>query len=119
MKKLCLWLALGAVVAAGPATADDDRHVPGDRFPAAAYGGAPLCSSDVFCSSDSLEAGFVADGEYDPVNLRAGFVTTLDTIMILDLLCGVTSQSDITGPDFPNPSQVFPAVRSFAWGLGA
>jgi len=119
MKPLGLWVALFAIVAAGSAAAADDRHLPGDPFPAAAYGGAPLCASDVFCGSYTLTDGFVADGEFDPINQRVGFVTTLDTIIILNTTCGTPSESDITGPDFPGPGQVFPAVRSFAWGLGA
>ena len=114
MKTLCMWVALSAILAAGPSAAADDRHLPGDRFPAAAVGGVPLCPSDIFCGSDSLDAGFVADGEFDPTNQRTGFVTTNNTIIVIDNLCGSAVESDITGPDFPGP-----ATRSFAWGLGA
>ena len=114
MRLLCMWVALGAMVAASPVAAADDRHVPGDRFPAAVYGGAPLCAGDIFCSNDTLDAGFVADGEFDPTGQRSGFVTTNNTIVVVDLLCGVQSETDIQGPDFPGP-----ATRSFAWGLGA
>jgi hypothetical protein len=56
---------------------------------------------------------FVADGEYDPVGLRSGFVTTENTIIIVDNICGTQSVTDITGLDFPGP-----VTRSFAWGIG-
>jgi hypothetical protein len=114
MKTLCMWVALSTILTVGPSAAADDRHVPGDRFPSTVYGGAPLCASDVFCGNDTLDAGFVADGEFDPTGQRSGFVTTANTIVVVDNLCGLASESDITGPDFPGP-----ATRSFAWGLGA
>jgi hypothetical protein len=112
-----MWVALCAILPAYRlATAADDRHVPGDSYPAPIYGGGVPCATNVYCGSSdtALTDGFVADGEYDPVNQRSGFVTTENTILIVDNLCGVQSESDIIGADFPGP-----ATRSFAWGIGA
>jgi hypothetical protein len=119
MKKLRMGVALCAILASRLSLAADDQHVPGDRFPAHIYGGGDPCATDLFCSVHTLTAGFVADGEFDPVGQRSGFVTTETTIVVIDNLCGIVSEADITGPDFPGPGPVFPATRSFAWGMGA
>jgi hypothetical protein len=103
------------LITADPTAAKDERHSPGDPYPVPirAFAGE-VCTDDLFCSADTLEAGFVADGEFDPSNQRCGFVTTNNTIIVVNTVCATQSETAITGDDFPGP-----ATRSFAWGLGS
>jgi hypothetical protein len=61
----------------------------------------------------ALAQGFVADGEALPGSAQVGFVTTNNTIVIIDGACAVSGETPITGPGFPGP-----VTRSFAWGIG-
>lgn len=106
-------MCFGLFVLAGAAAAAD-LHLPGDPLPGAGPSfAADPCASDTWCGDHALSEGFAADGEWDPVSGKVGFVTTINSIVVRDALCTAMSETDITGGDFPGPLS-----RSFAWGLG-
>ena len=108
-------LALGVVSAAlamaGPAPASD-VNVAGDPWPAAAGFALAPCTDDIYCGEQTLTEGFIADGEWNSTTNQMGFVTTINSIIVIDPLCAGVSATDITGPDFPGP-----LTRAFAWGI--
>ncbi len=110
--------AIGAMIAtlalAGAALASD-AHVTGDPWPGLSGLRAVPCTDDIYVSSHTLPAGYVADGEWNPATNQSGFVASVETIIILDALGQVVSETDITGPSFPGSG----LVRSFAWGLNS
>jgi hypothetical protein len=110
-KWLAVVLGTSVVVAAGQAPASDS-HVSGDPQPGVkimSFGDA--CTDNLACVEHPLAAGFMADGEWNPVTQLVGFVTTGNTVVVTDGLCAVQGETAITGPDFPGP-----VTRSFAWG---
>jgi len=108
-------LALGVLSAAmgtaGSAPASD-VNVAGDPWPAPASIALAPCTDDVFCGEQALSDGFIADGEWNTTTSQAGFVTTINSIVVVGPLCNTVSVTDITGGDFPGP-----VTRAFAWGI--
>lgn len=106
-----------AVAALAPAASilASDLHIPGDPDPDAMPGPAragALCTGDQWCVNHSLAQGFVADGEWIPNLPSAGFVTTNNTIVMLDGGCSVLGETAILGLGTPSP-----VTRGFAWGI--
>ncbi len=104
-----------AVMALAGAAMATDMHSPGDPAPGVPMFSAAPCTDDVYCGEWDLTAaggGYIADGEWNP-NGQVGFVTTVNSIIVIDGICSSPVVTDITGPDFPGP-----LTRGFAWGIG-
>jgi hypothetical protein len=99
------------IAGAAPAT---DLHIPGDPFPGEVTSSLQACLDNVHCLDHTLvdDAGFIADGEWDPGSGNVGFVTTNNTIVVITAICGLQGETNITGTDFPGP-----VTRGFAWGI--
>jgi hypothetical protein len=110
-----LAVAVGIMATAGAASASSlvfDDPAPGTPVPEAT---AP-CDIDVFCGTHQLidGSGFIADGEWNPVQLKEGWVTTNETIVIIDELCGASSEFALSGGEYGGIGVV---TRAFAWGV--
>jgi hypothetical protein len=103
---------LGAALAVTCPVLASDIHLPADPSPSTGFKALDPCADDVYCADKTLSEGFLADGEWNPSTQLAGFVSTINSVVIVNDLCQEVSTTDITGADFPGP-----LTRGFAWGI--
>lgn len=112
MRNVLLLGIVSAMFGLAGSTLASDENVAGDPWPAPAGFVAAPCTDDTYCGVQALDAGYVADGEWNSATNQNGFVTSNNYIAVIGAVCASISFTEITGGDFPDQ-----IPRSFAWGM--